>query len=165
MNLSKEHIRFIFVIILAHTFAYLVAGGLSYQLVTKPLWEGQTPLLSAYLRTPGNPHLWNFAMTWQIPAQLLRSLLLGLVLLPLSDTLKQWNALKRFSFLSALFFVFTHIAAAAPSPANLEGLVYVKPEFVKLGFFLMQIEMILYSLLIGFIAAKWLFRVPSAPKS
>ena len=164
MNLSKEHIRFIFVIILAHTFAYLLAGGLSYQLFTKPLWEGQAPLLSAYLRTPGNSQLWNFAMTWQIPGQLLRALLMGLVLLPLFDTLQQWSVLKRFSFLSALVFVFTHLSAAAPSPANIEGLVYIKPEFVQLGFFLMQIEMILYSLLMGFIAAKWLFRVPSAPK-
>jgi hypothetical protein len=165
MNLSKEHVRFVLVVILAHTFAYLFAGGLSYQFVTKPLWEGQNPLLSAYLRTPGNPDLWNFAMTWQIPAQVLRSLLMGLVLLPLFDTLKQWNMLQRFSFLSALFFVFTHLSSAAPSPANIEGLVYVKPEFVQLGFFLMQIEMILYSLLTGFIAAKWLFRVSSVQKS
>ncbi len=161
MNFSKEHIRFVLVIVLAHTFAYLFAGGLSYQLITKPLWEGENPLLSAYLRTPGNSQLWSFAMIWQIPAQLLRSLLMGLVLLPLFDTLKQWNPLKRFYFLSALFFVFTHLSSAAPSPANIEGLVYVKPEFVQLGFFLMQVEMILYSLLTGFIAAKWLFRAKS----
>ena len=162
MNLSKEHIRFLMVVILSHTFAYLVAGGISYQLITKPFWEGPNPLLSAYLRTPGNAELWNFAMTWQVPAQLLRALLLGLALLPLLDTLKAWSLLKCFTFLSVLLFVFTHFASAAPSPANLEGLVYIKPEFVKLGFFAMQVEMILYSLLAGFFMAKWLFRAPKS---
>jgi hypothetical protein len=165
MSLSKEHIRFVAVVVLSHTFAYLVAGGLSYQLITKPFWEGPNPLLSAYLRTPGNAELWNYAMTWQIPAQLIRAFLIGLALLPLSDTLKAWSLLKRLTFLSALLFVFTHFASAAPSPANLEGLVYVKPEFVQLGFFAMQVEMILYSLLADFFMAKWLFRVPVAPKS
>jgi len=158
---SKNHIRFVLVIILAHTLSYLIAGGFSYQLITKPFWEGQNPLLSAYLRTPGNEELWKFAMTWQIPAQILRSLLLGLALLPLFETLKEWSFTKRFSFLSILFFVFTHFAAAVPSPANLEGLVYMKPEFVKLGFFQMQIEMILYSLITGLIAAKYLFQTSS----
>lgn len=159
MSQSKEQIRFLIVVVLSHTFAYLVAGGFSYQLITKPMWEGPSPLLAAYLRTPGNPELWNFAMTWQIPAQLLRGLLLGLALLPLFETLKAWNWLKRFTFLAVLLFVFTHFASAAPSPANLEGLVYIKPEFVQLGFFAMQVEMVLYSLLAGLFMAKWLYSV------
>ena len=159
---TKKHIRFVLVIIMAHTFSYLLAGGFSYQLITKPLWEGENPLLAAYLRTPGNAELWNFAMLWQIPAQILRSLLLGLALLPLFNTLQEWNFTKRFLFLSSLFFVFTHIASAAPSPANIEGLVYMKPEFVKEGFFLMQVEMILYSLLVGWSASKWLFKSSSS---
>jgi hypothetical protein len=164
MAFSKNHSRFVLIIMLAHTLSYLIAGGVSYQLVTKPFWEGQNPLLSAYLRTPGNPELWNFAMTWQIPVQILRSLLLGLALLPLYKTLKEWGVIQRFSFLSILFFVFTHLASAAPSPANLEGLAYMKPEFIKLGFFKMQIEMVLYSLFVGLIAAKWLFKTDSISK-
>ncbi len=160
--MKNKSIRFVIVITLAHTLSYLLAGGFAYQLFTKPLWEGANPLLSAYLRTPGNTELWNFAMTWQIPSQILRGLLLGLALLPILKTLQEWKFSKRFFFFSVLVFVFTHLAAAAPSPANIEELVYVKPEFVKQGFFLMQIEMILYSLLFGWSASRWLYK-PEIP--
>lgn len=158
MSKIKGYLRFIVVIVIAHTAAYLIAGGIAYQLLTRVFWEGQQPLLSSYLRTPGSPELWNFAMTWQIPVQILRSLLAALVLLPLYPTLKAWGGWKRFFFLSALVFVMTHLAAAVPSPANLEGLVYMKPEFVRLGFFKMQPEMVLYSLLFGAISARFLYR-------
>lgn len=154
----KPYIRFVLVVIVAHTVGYLFSGGISYQFITKPLWEGPDPLLSAYLRTPGNADLWRFAMIWQIPGQLLRSLLMGLALLPLYGSLKEWTAFKKFLFFSVLLFVFTHLSAAAPSPANIEGLVYVKPEFIQLGFVKMQAEMILYSLMAGWIFSKFAFK-------
>ena len=158
MTSTKAYIRFVIVIILAHTIAYLFSGGIAYQFITKEFWEGTNPLLSVYLRTPGNVELWNYAMIWQIPGQLLRSLLIGLVLLPLHSALKQWPALKTFLFFSALLFVLTHLSSAVPSPANIEGLVYMRPEFIKLGFMRMQPEMILYSLIAGLIFAKYAYK-------
>lgn len=145
-------------IIIAHTVAYLISGGIAYQFITKEFWEGEDPLLAAYLRTPGNAELWRYAMIWQIPGQLIRALLIGLVLLPLHSFLKEWSAMKTFLFFSSLLFVLTHLASAAPSPANIEGLVYVKPEFVNLGFFKMQPEMIVYSIIAGMIFAKFAYK-------
>jgi hypothetical protein len=158
MTSGKPYFRFVFVIIAAHTLAYLFAGGIAYQLITKELWEGESPLLSKYLRTPGNEELWNFAMIWQIPGQLVRALLIGLVLLPLYSSLKEWSGLKTFLFFSGLLFVLTHLSSAAPSSANIEGLVYMKPEFIQLGFIKMQPEMILYSVIAGLIFSKFAFK-------
>lgn len=135
--------------------AYLFAGGISYQLITKEFWDAPDSLLSSYLRTPGNAELWNVAMIWQIPAQLIRGLLIGLVLLPLYGPLKEWSASKKILFFSSMFFVLTHMASSAPSPANIEGLVYMKPEFIKLGFVKMQVEMILHAILVGIIFARY----------
>src|SRR5688572_16578353 len=131
MTSAKPYIRFVLVIIAAHTIAYLFAGGIAYQFITKELWYGENPLLASYLRTPGNAELWNYAMIWQIPGQLLRALLIGLVLLPLYSSLKEWSGLKKFLFFGSLLLVLTHLSAAAPSPANIEGVVYLRPEFIS----------------------------------
>ncbi len=158
MTSRKDYIRFVIVIIIAHTIAYLFAGGISYQFITKEFWEEPNSLLSAYLRTPVNVELWNYAMIWQIPGQLLRSLLIGLVLLPIHSSLKEWLVFKKFLFFSGLLFVLTHLSSAVPSPANIEGLVYMRPEFIQLGFIKMQPEMILYSIIAGLIFAKYAYK-------
>jgi hypothetical protein len=158
MTSNKPYFRFVLVIVIAHTLAYLFAGGIAYQFITKDIWEGESPLLSKYLRTPGNAELWNFAMIWQIPGQLVRALLIGLVLLPLHSSLKEWSALKKFLFFSGLLFVLTHLSSAVPSPANIEGLVYMRPEFIQLGFIKMQPEMILYSIIAGLIFSKFAYK-------
>ena len=158
MTNRKQYIRFVIVVIAAHTIAYLFAGGIAYQLITKELWEGPNPILSLYLRTPGNSALWNYAMIWQMPGQLLRALLIGLVLLPIHSALKEFSGLKRFLFFSGLLFVLTHLSSAVPSPANIEGLVYMRPEFIQLGFFKMQPEMFLYSIIAGLIFSKFAYK-------
>lgn len=151
----KGYQRFILVIIIAHTLSYIIAGGIAYQLINKEFWEGSSPLLSVYLRTPVDQNLWNHVMIWQIPGQLVRALLFAIVLLPIFDSIKPWGFLKKFTFFSTLFFVFTHFASAVPSPANIEGLIYMKPEFIQLGFTKMQPEMILYSIIVGLIIAQF----------
>ena len=159
---KSNGLKFVVAVMIAHTAGYLVSGEISYQLITKDLWEGPDPLLASYLRTPGDPGLWTFAMVWQIPAQLVRSLLMGLVLLPFRQPLMEWSFLKRAFFMAGLLFVFTHLAASAPSPANLEGAVYLKPEFVKQGFWIIQPEMVLYSLVGGFVFSKLTLRKAAA---
>src|SRR5688572_10857220 len=122
--------RFFTVIVLAHVIAYLVAGGISYQLITKSLWDAPDTILANYLRTPVDPELWRFAMVWQVPAQILRGILTALVLLPLFELHASWTKLKKVLFYGALVFVLSHLSSSAPSPANIEGLVYIRPEFI-----------------------------------
>jgi hypothetical protein len=153
--MTNKWIRFFLAILIGHVIAYLIAGGITYQLITKELWDSPDSLLANYLRTPTNTELWRYAMIWQIPAQLLRGLLIGVVLLPLLELQMEWRKSKKFYFYSSLIFVLTHFSAAVPSPANIEGLVYMKPEYIKLGFIKMQPEMLLYSLLFGFIISMY----------
>ena len=55
-----------------------------------------------------------------------------------------------------LFFVLLHLAAAAPSPSNLEGIVYMRPELIGVvPFLLTQPEMLLQSLLFALGTGLW----------
>jgi len=66
-----------------------------------------------------------------------------------------WSAL---CFLAGLMFVYTHLASAAPCPDNIEGFVYMKERFFKKSSFLkFQFEMIIYSLILGFLTSFFLF--------
>jgi len=161
----SKGVRFFLAVLLAHVFAYLIAGGITYQLITKDLWEGPDSLLSAYLRTPGDAELWKYAMIWQIPAQILRGALIALVLLPLLEFQTNWKTTKKIFFYAALTFVLTHLCSAAPSPANIEGWVYMKPAYVKLGFIKMQPEMLLHSIIFGFIVARYGTTKDTLPKA
>jgi hypothetical protein len=47
-----------------------------------------------------------------------------------------------------LVFVLQHLAAGAPSPSNIEGLLYMKPALISLrAFLLTQPEMLLQAIL------------------
>jgi hypothetical protein len=61
---------------------------------------------------------------WLVPGLLLRGLLIAIVLLPFVETLRKMTFTKRVGILFALMFVLIHLAAATPSPSNVEGLVY-----------------------------------------
>lgn len=154
--------RFLLVTFLALTFAYLLAGGLAYQLLTKPFYVGPDALFTRYLRSEAEPELWAHTMRWQFPMLVLRGVLLAAVLLPFRAVLAEWSLLRRAGVLAALFFVTLHLAAAAPSPSNLEGVIYLRPELLTVrAFLLTQPEMIAQSLLAAFAIAKWAFPKPS----
>lgn len=79
---------------------------------------------------------------------LLRGLLIALVLLPFTKALKSFSFTYRVVVLFALVFVLMHVAAAAPSPGNIEGIVYLRPELMNIDtFLLVQPEMIAQSLI------------------
>ncbi len=161
MNLSK-YFRFILVIILAHTVAYLIVGAIAYPLFYKPFWEGPDPLYAPFVRTMAEPVLWQEAMTWQIPGQLLRGLLMALALFPVLPMLEQISFARRYTFIAGLFFVFAHLAASAPMPGNIEGVLYMLPQYVSAGFWASQPEMIGYSLCAGFLIARFTFKTEVA---
>jgi hypothetical protein len=154
----RKYIRLALVFILSHTFSYLIVGAIAYQLFYKPFWEGPNPLYAPFLRTMATPALWEQAMAWQIPGQLLRGLLMALALIPILPALEQVSFARRYAFIAGLFFVFAHLAASAPSPGNIEGALYMRPEFVAQGFLASQPEMIAHSLLAGFLIAKFMFK-------
>jgi hypothetical protein len=154
----RKYIRLALVFILSHTFSYLIVGAIAYPLFYKPFWEGPNPLYAPFLRTMATPALWEQAMAWQIPGQLLRGLLMALVLIPVLPKLAEISFARRYAFIAGLFFVFTHLAATAPSPANIEGAIYMRPEFVLPAFWACQPEIIAHSLLAGGLIAKFMFK-------
>lgn len=83
---------------------------------------------------------------WMFPIIVLRGLLIGIVLLPFVETLGRMRSVKRMATLFALSYLLLHLAAAAPSPGNLEGFVYMKQDLVTVqSFFATQPEMLLQS--------------------
>lgn len=156
--MNKQNLQFVAKSMVIYTIAYLFAGAIAYQLLTKQFYVGDDPIFTAYLRSESNPAEWAHTNLWLVPGLLLRALLISLVLLPFVDTLKKMAFWKRAGVLFALMFVLIHIAAAAPSPANIEGLIYMKPEFTGVASFLLtQPEMIAQGLLFA-LGLSWVLR-------
>ena len=121
--------RFVLLVAVAHTVTYFVAGALAFATLTHGLYEGATPLFGSYLRTPAETELWQHVTTWFLPAQLLRGVLIGLALSPFLPALRRWSVVKRAAAISGLYLVLAFWAAAVAAPGNIEGLVYLRPEF------------------------------------
>lgn len=132
----------------AFAMAYLIAGGLSYQLLTKQFYVGPEPIFATYLRSEANPAEWSHTSTWLVPALLARAVLISVVLLPFREALHQMSAVRRALAVFGLVFVLQHLAAGAPSPSNIEGLLYMKPALISpRAFLLTQPEMLVQALL------------------
>lgn len=141
-----------------YTLVYLVVGAIAYQFITKQFYVGEDPLFTAYLRSESNPSEWAHTNLWLIPGLILRAVLISLVLLPFIDTLKKMTFVKRVGALFGIMFVLAHLAAAAPSPANIEGLIYMKPELTSVeSFLLTQPEMIFQCLLFA-LGLSWVIK-------
>jgi hypothetical protein len=160
----RQALRLALVFVGAHLAAYLVAGMIAIQFFYPGFWDGPTPLFQPFLRTMNEPELWSHAVLWQFPGQIARALLMALVLLPIAAKLQELTFGRRFLFLGGLLFFYTHLLAAAPSPANIEGFIYMRPEFVRAAFWRCQPEMVLYALLAGFLMARFLFKRKAGPQ-
>ena len=148
--------RFVLKVILVSSVAYLVAGALAYHLLTKRFYVGDAAIFARFLRSEADPTEWRHVMTWQFPMLLARGLLISLALLPFRPALTSFALPKRVAALFVLFFVLLHLAAAAPSPSNLEGIVYMRPELIGVvPFLLTQPEMLLQSLLFALGTGLW----------
>lgn len=158
--MNKQNLQFVAKSTAVYAVAYLLAGAIAYQFLTKQFYVGEDPIFTAYLRSESNPAEWAHTNLWLIPGLLLRALLISLVLLPFVEALKKMAFWRRAGVLFALMFVLIHIAAAAPSPANIEGLIYMKPELTGVtSFLLTQPEMIAQSLLFA-LGVSWVIRKP-----
>ena len=159
---GKKRLVFIAKSTVAYSLCYLIVGAIAYQLLTKQFYIGDDPVFAAYLRSEANPAEWSHTNAWIIQGVLFRALLISLVLLPFIDTLRQMRFIKRVSIVFALMFVLIHLAAAAPSPSNIEGLIYMKESLVSArAFLLTQPEMIAQCLLFA-ISLSWIIKKPAA---
>jgi hypothetical protein len=153
---SRRPYRFVLKVTVVSTVAYLVAGLFAYRLLTKRFYVGDDAIFAGFLRSEADPILWRHVMTWQFPVLVARGLLISLALLPFRAALSSFTLRARVLSLFGLFFVLLHMAAAAPSPSNLEGIVYMRPEFTGIGpFLLTQPEMIFQSLLFALGTGLW----------
>lgn len=141
---------------LLYVFSYLLSGGVFYQLITKQFYVGSHPIFAGFLRSEANAEEWAHVSVWMGPALLTRSAMIVAVLLPFVDTLRALAATRRVALIFTQLFVMTHLAAAAPSPSNLEGLIYLRPEYLGVvPFLLTQPEMIAQCLLFA-LGLSWL---------
>jgi hypothetical protein len=138
----RGSVRFVLLVVVAHALTYFLAGALTFATLTHGLYEGTDPLFGSYLRTPGDVRLWQHVTTWFLPAQLLRGVLVGLALTPFLPLLRGWSLRRRAAAIAGLYLVIGFWAAAVAAPGNIEGLVYLRPEFTLDVVLLVQPEIV-----------------------
>ena len=150
MSNGRHAIKLVTGMTLIYAFSYLAVGALAYALITNQFYVGDNAVFTLYLRSESSPEQWSHVMAWQFPILFLRSLLIALVILPFVSTLRKMPFWKSSILIFAFLFVLTHLAAAAPSPGNLEGIIYMKPELLSAHIFLLiQPEMLVQTLLVA----------------
>jgi hypothetical protein len=150
---------FVLLVSIAHAITYFVVGALAFAMLTHELYEGVDPLLGTYLRTPGETQLWQHVTTWFLPAQLLRGALIGLALSPFLQALRGWSVGLRAIAIAGLYLVIGFWAAAVAAPGNIEGLVYLRPEYSLDVVLLVQPEIIVQGAAMAIIVALGLQRL------
>ncbi len=139
----RKGIKFVSVITLSHFVTYYVAGVIAQVFLGAREFYPPSPNAIVYLKDPHNLSL----QTVIVPAQLLRGLLFGLVLLPLYPRfmkLGRWNG----SFLvGAIILTIGYLAA---SGGLIEHVVYFKPEHYPIGFAIVTlVEIAIQTLLLS----------------
>jgi hypothetical protein len=158
----KRFLSFAVKVTIAHVVSYFVVGAAAYQLLTKQFYEGSNPVFSTFMRTPAEPELWTHALTWFLPGQVLRGVLIAAVLYPFFDTLQAWGWGKRFLSISGLYLVLGYWAAAVAAPGTIDGLIYLRPEITPYAHLLVQPEIVVQGLILGAWVARWMVSRPPA---
>jgi len=133
-------------VVAAHVTTYFVAGAIFYQFLTKDFYTGPNPIFATFMRTEAEFNLWAHVMTWFLPAQILRGVLMAAVLYPLFDTLKTWPFGRRFLWIASVYLVFAFWSAAGAAPGTIEGMVYMRPPITGLVHLKVQPEIIFQGL-------------------
>jgi hypothetical protein len=108
------------------------------------------------MRTPAEPELWKHAMTWFIPGQVLRGVLIAAALYPFFDTLSAWSWRRRWLSIAGGYIVLGFWAAAVAAPGTIDGLIYLRPEITAHAHLLVQPEIIVQGLILGAWVARWM---------
>lgn len=146
-----KRVLYVLFFMLAHLFTYLVIGSLAYHFITKQFYGAVDPVFY-FMRTESQPELWKHVMTWILPGQIFRGILMGIALLPFMSFFSKISATKGGFIIAGLYYVFSSLSASSPKVSNVEGLIYLLPEYINLKtFFLTQPEMIIQALALGFL--------------
>jgi hypothetical protein len=156
---GRKLVWFVLLVATAHAITYFLVGALAYATLTHGLYEGADPLFGSYLRTPAEIRLWQHVTTWFLPAQVLRGVLIGLALSPFLSSLRRWSVRQRSVAVAGLYLVIGFWAAAVAAPGNIEGLVYLRPEFTLDVFLLVQPEIIAQGVAMSVLVALGLQRL------
>ena len=160
----RRFLSFATKVTVAHVVSYLVIGAAAYQLLTKSFYEGSNPVFSSFMRSPAEPELWKHVMTWFIPGQVLRGVLMAAALYPFFDTLKGWGWDKRFLSISGLYLVLGYWASAVAAPGTIDGLIYLRPEITPYAHLMVQPEIVVQGLILGAWVARWMAPKPEVTK-
>lgn len=156
---GRKLVWFVLLVAIAHAITYFLVGALAFATLTHGLYEGADPLFGSYLRTPGEIQLWRHVTTWFLPAQLLRGVLIGLALSPFLPLLRRWSVWRRTATVAGVYLVIGFWAAAVAAPGNIEGLVYLRPQFTLDVVVLVQPEIIIQGAAMSFLVALGLQRL------
>ena len=140
----------------AHVVTYFIAGAVAYPLLTKQFYVGTAPLFATFMRTEAEPELWRHVMTWFIPGQILRGVLMAAALYPFFDALNGWTFRKRFLSLAGIYLVFAFWSSAVAAPGTIDGLIYLRPEFTAYAHLAVQPEILAQGLALAAWVAWWM---------
>ena len=155
MNLNR-FLTFAGKVTVAHVVTYFIIGAVAYQISTKQFYEGANPIFAAFMRSQAEPGLWRHVMTWFIPAQILRGVLIAAVLYPLFNTFNSWSFGKRFLSIAGLYLVLGFWAATVAAPGTIDGMVYMRPEITAYAHLMVQWEIIIQGLALAAWVAWWM---------
>ena len=151
----RDYIYFSLLFFIVHLVCYVIAGVIDLQLAKK-IYSGKNRLYKSFFRNMEDEVESKRIAKLLIPSQLIRAIFMSLVLYPILPFLKSLTFEMQFVFMASLMFVYADFASAIPFSNTIEGIVYLKKEFVKKRvFWTIQLEAILYSIMFGLLSA-WL---------
>ena len=149
------YIKFSLIFFLIHLACYIIAGIIDLQLAKK-MYLGKNRIFKSFFRDMEDDKENKRIAKLLIPSQFIRAIFMSLVLYPILPFLKDLTFEIQFVFMASLMFVYADFASAIPFSNTIEGIVYLKKEFVKKRvFWTIQLEAILYSIMFGLLSA-WL---------
>ena len=136
-----------------HFICYITAGVIDLKLAKK-MYSGKDRLYRSFFRDMANEKESMRIAKLLLPSQFLRAVLMSAVLFPILPFLQEMTFEMQAVFMGGLMFVYADLASAIPFSNTIEGLVYLKKEFVaKNVFWTIQLEAIIYSIMFGLLSA------------
>ena len=149
------YLKFSFLFFVIHLVCYVIAGVIDMQLA-KRMYEGKDRLYKSFFRNMAEKQESNRIGMLVLPSQFIRAILMSMVLYPILPFLEELSFGVQFLFMGGIMFIYADFASAVPFSNTIEGLLYLKKEFVeKRVFWTIQLEAILYSIMFGLLSA-WL---------
>ncbi len=149
----KDYIFFSLLFFVIHFVCYVIAGVIDLQLAKK-VYSGKNRLFKSFFRNMEDENESKRIAKLLIPSQLIRAVFMSVVLYPVLPFLRDMTFGLQFVFMASLMFVYADFASAIPFSNTIEGIVYLKKEFVKKRvFWTIQLEAILYSIMFGLLSA------------